>query len=605
VEISHGCRQSSMPGRLLRALLLALLLLPGQASALDTKPGDDPGTATPAAQANIPAASTEDLKALLATLQDPVARDRLVAQLQALIALRGHAAPEGQPAKPPGPAAENGAAPGVEAIQATSGQIRRMGDALVAGVSVLLDLPTLVNWTDRQLGDEATRMSWVLTALKLAGVLAAALAAEILARFLLRRTRRSVGDREDASYWIRLWLLLGRAVIDLLQIAAFGVAAYLVLPVINPGDFPRALALAFVNANVIVRASLVVARALLAPEGSSLPLLRMPAETAGYWYVWFRRLIGLAVYGYAFAAAALIAGLPLAGYEVVVKALGFALAALLIILIFQNRSAVAAWIRGSEAGEPSRRRPSPGLRVLRARLADVWHLLAVLYVVGFYGVWAAQIPGGFEFIARASVISILVVVAGKALLASSDGLLHRFLSVGAELDQRFPGLEARANRYLPIFIALLHGLLYAVGAVILTEAWGLNSLSWLRSQIAREILRDLATVAVTVAVAVAIWEFVSLAMEYYFFRQTEDSRRRWRYGRARTLLPLIRRTVAIVLIVFVVLIGLSELGVNIAPLLAGAGVVGIAVGFGAQSFVKRSEERRVGKECRSRWSPYH
>ena len=59
-------------------------------------------------------------------------------------------------------------------------------------------------------------------------------AAEILARFLLRRTRRSVSDREGAPYWIRLWLLLARAFIDLLQIAAFGVAAYLVLPVLDP-----------------------------------------------------------------------------------------------------------------------------------------------------------------------------------------------------------------------------------------------------------------------------------------------------------------------------------------------------------------------------------
>ena len=30
-----------------------------------------------------------------------------------------------------------------------------------------------------------------------------------------------------------------------------------------------------------------------------------------------------------------------------------------------------------------------------------------------------------------------------------------------------------------------------------------------------------------------------------------------------------------------------------------------APGTGAGTYVVRSEERRVGKECRSRWSPYH
>jgi len=592
VEIPHGRRQPFMPGHLLRALLFALLLLPGHASALpDTKPGADAGTPkpaaaqAPAAQANIPTASTDDLKALLATLQDPAARDRLIAQLQTLIALRQQGAGAGQPA-PSAPSPEASGAPGVQAIEATSGQIRHMSEALVAGVSVLLDFPRLVSWTDRQLGDEATRVSWILIGLKLAAVLAAALISELIAGFLLRGARRAAGDRESATLWVRLLLLLGRVFVDLLRIAAFGAAAYIVLPLIDPGDFARAVALAFINANVIVRACLVVARALLAPEGSRIQPLSMRPETAGYWYVWFRRLIGLGVYGYAFAAAALIVGLPVAGYDVVVKALGLLLAALLIILVFQNRAAMAEWIRGRDAGDADRRRRSPGLRVLRARLADVWHLLAVLYVVGFFGVWAAQIPGGFQFIARASLISILVVVAGRAVISTGDGLLHRFLSIGTDLKQRFPGLEARANRYLPILVSLLHTVFYVTAAVILTEAWGINSVTWLRSRIARGIIGDLATIAVTVVVAVAIWEGVSFAMEYYFFRQATESRHRWRYGRARTLLPLIRRTVAIVLIVFVALIGLSELGVNIAPLLAGAGVVGIAVGFGAQSFVK-------------------
>ena len=40
------------------------------------------------------------------------------------------------------------------------------------------------------------------------------------------------------------------------------------------------------------------------------------------------------------------------------------------------------------------------------------------------------------------------------------------------------------------------------------------------------------------------------------------------------------------LLIFVVLIVLSEIGINIGPLLAGAGIVGLAVSFGAQSLVE-------------------
>ena len=56
-------------------------------------------------------------------------------------------------------------------------------------------------------------------------------------------------------------------------------------------------------------------------------------------------------------------------------------------------------------------------------------------------------------------------------------------------------------------------------------------------------------------------------------------------GRSITLLPMLRRAIGSILVVMVILIVLSSLGVNISPLLAGAGVVGLAVGFGARKLV--------------------
>jgi len=57
-------------------------------------------------------------------------------------------------------------------------------------------------------------------------------------------------------------------------------------------------------------------------------------------------------------------------------------------------------------------------------------------------------------------------------------------------------------------------------------------------------------------------------------------------SRLASVLPLVRITLQIAIIVMTVLLGLSQLGLNITPLLAGAGVVGLAVGFGAQALVK-------------------
>ncbi|WP_245626809.1 mechanosensitive ion channel family protein [Aestuariivita boseongensis] len=57
-------------------------------------------------------------------------------------------------------------------------------------------------------------------------------------------------------------------------------------------------------------------------------------------------------------------------------------------------------------------------------------------------------------------------------------------------------------------------------------------------------------------------------------------------SRLATLLPLFRNFMLIIVVVSIALVVLLELGINVSPLFAGAGVVGLAVGFGAQTLVR-------------------
>ena len=59
-----------------------------------------------------------------------------------------------------------------------------------------------------------------------------------------------------------------------------------------------------------------------------------------------------------------------------------------------------------------------------------------------------------------------------------------------------------------------------------------------------------------------------------------------RRGRMRTLLPIFRNILAVFLATVAVLMVLSGLGVEIGPLIAGAGIFGVAIGFGSQTLVK-------------------
>jgi small conductance mechanosensitive channel len=66
----------------------------------------------------------------------------------------------------------------------------------------------------------------------------------------------------------------------------------------------------------------------------------------------------------------------------------------------------------------------------------------------------------------------------------------------------------------------------------------------------------------------------------------EESAARERQKRSETLIGILRKTSVIVVWVFVAMLVLMQVGVNIAPLIAGAGIVGLAVGFGAQELVR-------------------
>jgi len=56
-------------------------------------------------------------------------------------------------------------------------------------------------------------------------------------------------------------------------------------------------------------------------------------------------------------------------------------------------------------------------------------------------------------------------------------------------------------------------------------------------------------------------------------------------SRLSTILPLLRFTLQFLVITMTLLIALSNIGINVTPLIAGAGVIGIAVGFGSQKLV--------------------
>ncbi|MBV9524141.1 MAG: mechanosensitive ion channel, partial [Alphaproteobacteria bacterium] len=253
-----------------------------------------------------------------------------------------------------------------------------------------------------------------------------------------------------------------------------------------------------------------------------------------------------------------------------------------IIFVLQNRHSVGDRLRGHDAGamQPS------NWRVLRHRLADTWHVLAIVYIVGIFLVYTLRVEGGFIFVLRGTLLSIAVIIIARLLVGIVRRVSRRGFAIGADLKTRFPTLEARANRYLPVLTIVVATLVYAFAALAILQAWSLNAFSWLNSDFGRHLTGSVVSIGAVVLVALVLWELFSSAIERYLSAVDGNGILLQRSARARTLLPLLRTSMLVVLIVLLSLIVLAELGINIAPLLAGAGVVGLAIGFGSQALVK-------------------
>ena len=117
-------------------------------------------------------------------------------------------------------------------------------------------------------------------------------------------------------------------------------------------------------------------------------------------------------------------------------------------------------------------------------------------------------------------------------------------------------------------------------------AWGFNIPAFLSTPIGQRVSGSFFSIGVTVILLALIYGYVSTAIERHLHRQDKDGHTVQASPRMRTLLPMIRNATFIIFTVIVVLVVMDEAGINIGPLLAGAGVIGVAVGFGSQTLVK-------------------
>jgi len=584
-------------------LLIATAVISGPASSAFAQ--NKTGAPAPAASTLTP----EQAKAALATLQDDAKRKEMIETLRAIANATPAPPPESKPTVP-----LTADSLGAQLLLTISEQFTDTAHQIAVAAQSVTRFSTLWQWIRNSADNPATYQLLLDIAWKLAVVFGGALAAEWLAVWLLRRplaaldarvpfaarapvtvldridppsSTADVTDAPDFRHqhrnltrvWqslLRLPFAIGRLVLELLPVVAFaGTVALLLGTDIGDVGVARLAIIAVVNGYLIARAIICVMRALFGP----LSLFPVRAEIAAYIEIWTRRLVVVGATGIVAANIALLLGLYYSAYLALIRLVMLVVHLFVVVIILQCRRPVAGILR-APAGTVG------VMSMFRNRFAKVWHVLAIALDLALWTVWALNIQNGYSLLLQYFVGTIVVLLGMRVVSMVALGLIDRGFRIKPEILQRFPGLEARANRYLPLLRRVVTAIVTTIGFIALLEVWGVNAIVWFYGgQIGSRVVSAIVTVAIAALIAAVVWEGSNALMD----RQLSSLTRNGHYARAarlRTFQPMLRTTLLTVIIAIVALTALSEIGVNVAPLLAGAGIIGIAIGFGSQKLVQ-------------------
>jgi len=209
--------------------------------------------------------------------------------------------------------------------------------------------------------------------------------------------------------------------------------------------------------------------------------------------------------------------------------------------------------------------------------------LAITYLLALLVVWFANPDQALPFMLGATLQSLIAIVVGSLIV----GFISRFVSVGLKLpgdvSQRLPLLESRLKAFVPAVMAVVRWVVIAGVIIAIGQAWALFDFAgWIGSDEGLAVAGSIVSAALIILIAIILHVVVASWVEYRLSANTG----RMPTPREKTLLNLFKNAFTVALVIFGMMLALAQIGVNIAPLLAGAGVVGLAIGFGAQKLVQ-------------------
>ena len=397
----------------------------------------------------------------------------------------------------------------------------------------------------------------------------------------------------------KFWGAVLKTLPSLIGILIFSVCSLLIfLPFFGTGTSGiRPLFVAFLAVIVMVRLISSFSGMFCSPSVPALRLLPLDDQGALYLHRSLVRFAWILPPGYMAIMLLKYAGIWGDSIILLIIAYGAVIILMLGVMIWRHRTFVASRIRGCTTDT------CDGTGWFTDLFASIWHLLALAYLFVVWLLWSGRlilIGPGFDsaFVISLLIVPIYLVIdrAGNLVISAIIGSLQKGKepiegkdvngseSAGSQMQEADEAASFPVIRRITRTVIILGLLLWLMGI------WGF------KVPFSESIVHVGSNIVVTLVLAFVAWRILNS----FISRKLDDAKPddkaeddqvddEWggtaTLDRSYTLLPILRKFVGIVLVVMVTLIVLSSMGVNIGPLMAGAGVAGLAIGFGAQKLV--------------------
>jgi small-conductance mechanosensitive channel len=593
-DVTNSAAPSPRPFQTFAAFLILSLfaLMPMTANAQSFLPGADAPASQEQASETSTASDQTPLATLLEVLKDDTARAALIADLEKTVTPEASAdgiMPIEQVAQA---ATEDGISIGRQIAEIT----QTVGQDAVETVSAF--------WTALKGGGgvfsglSGAELSVLLEAIPgILAVIAITVALFVVLRRLARQLYQRMGRKSQRVGVLgSIGLFLGSNLLDALIVIIAWAAGYLIT-IFAVGDFGQIgiRQSMYLNAFLLVEMTKVVIRSFLSPVASGLRIVPVSDLAAQALTRYLSIVVSVLGYGQLLVVPIVNQSVNTAAGSAVSALLSVLVLMYFVYIVVRRRKDVTRWLQNEAETtlpieteeDPMARVPSVPqhgfiMRVVLA-LAGIWHWAALIYIAGMFIVVMTQ-PADVTLNAIIGSGKILVAIIIAALLSGwLARAVHRGIPLPEDINAKLPLLERRINTFVPRAFSLLRLVLLAFVLLFTLDVIGMIDMrGWLESQVGLALTTALISVGLILTVSFGVWLALTSFVDYKLNPE---------YGavptsRETTLLTLLRNAATIALVVLTLMFVLSEIGLDIGPLLASAGVLGLAIGFGAQKMVQ-------------------